>query len=55
VRRSGCCGPAGTDGPNLQCAGCGAQVAAEVADCWTWQEVRLYPAAARAAAVVETA
>jgi hypothetical protein len=30
-------------------------VAAEVADCWTWQEVRLYPEAVRASAVVETA
>jgi hypothetical protein len=55
ARRSGCCGPAGMDGPNLRCAGCGVQVGAEVADCWTWQEVRLYPDVVRAAAVVESA
>ena len=54
-RRNGCCGPDGMDGPNLKCAGCGAQVATEVADCWTWQEVRLYPDAVRLAEVVETA
>ena len=55
ARRNGCCGPDGMDGPNLECAGCGALVATEVADCWTWQEVRLYPDAVRAAAGVETA
>ena len=55
ARRNGCCGPDGMDGPNLKCAGCGAQVATEVADCWTWQEFRLYPDAVRVKAVVETA
>ena len=51
AQRNGCCGPDGMDGPNLQCAQCSAQVATEVADCWTWQEVRLYPDAVRPAAV----
>lgn len=55
ARRNGCCGPDGMDGPNLECAGCRAQVATEVADCWTWQEVRLYPDAVRVSAIVETA
>lgn len=40
-RRIGCCGPMGTDGPNLACAGCGAEVAVEAADCCTWQEIVL--------------
>ncbi|MDX2592833.1 hypothetical protein PV343_11270 [Streptomyces sp. WI03-4A] len=34
-RLSGCCGPAGQDGPNLVCTGCGAEVATKEADCWT--------------------
>jgi hypothetical protein len=43
-RRSGCCGPAGHDGPNLLCV-CGAEIATESADCWTAQVIRLEPAA----------
>ncbi|MER7461285.1 hypothetical protein [Streptomyces sp. NPDC097981] len=42
-RRTGCCGPMGIDGPNLACAGCGAEVAVEAADCCTWQEIVLDP------------
>ena len=49
ARRVGCCGPDGMDGPNLKCARCGAPVGTEVADCWTWQEIRLYPDAVHAA------
>ncbi|WP_143194051.1 hypothetical protein [Micromonospora sp. CB01531] len=41
-RRSGCCGPAGHDGPNLVC-NCGAELATESSDCWTAQVVRLQP------------
>ncbi|WP_203691886.1 hypothetical protein [Catellatospora coxensis] len=44
LRRVGCCGPSGIDGPNLVC-GCGAEIATEVADCWTGQVIRLEPAA----------
>ena len=32
-RRSGCCGPSGTEGPNLVC-GRGHEVGAERSDCW---------------------
>jgi hypothetical protein len=42
-RRNGCCGPDGLDGPNLACTRCGAEVAIESADCWTWQDVVLDP------------
>ncbi len=52
ARRSGCCGPHGMDGPNLECAGCGALVATEPRT--AWQEVRLYPDSVRAEGV-ETA
>jgi hypothetical protein len=48
-RRNGCCGPDGMDGPNLACAGCGAEVATESADCWTWQQVVLLPTAVESA------
>lgn len=44
-RRNGCCGPDGTDGPNLACAFCRAEIATESADCWTWQQVSLQPGA----------
>jgi hypothetical protein len=54
ARRVGCCGPDGMEGPNLECARCGAQVATEVADCWTWQEVRLYPDAVRLVTVADS-
>lgn len=37
----GCCGPAGADGPNLACAGCGARVGLWIGDCYTWLEVVL--------------
>ncbi|GAB3117023.1 hypothetical protein GCM10027160_26910 [Streptomyces calidiresistens] len=47
VRRSGCCGPSGSDGPNLVCAGCGTEIATEAADCWTAQEVILLATAVR--------
>ncbi|MFF1558276.1 hypothetical protein [Streptomyces sp. NPDC058279] len=43
-RRHGCCGPSGSHGPNLACAGCGAEVAVETADCYTPQQVALDPA-----------
>lgn len=42
-RRNGCCGPDGSDGANLACAGCGAELAIESADCWTFQEIVLDP------------
>lgn len=45
LRMSGCCGPSGADGPNLLCAGCGAEVGTESSDCWTVHEVVLEPAA----------
>lgn len=34
-RLSGCCGPAGLDGPNRVCL-CGAEIGTESSDCWTW-------------------
>ncbi|MFF3013392.1 hypothetical protein [Streptomyces sp. NPDC057939] len=40
-RWSGCCGPAGTDGPNLACAGCRAEVGLWTGDCYTWLDVVL--------------
>ncbi|MFD6533694.1 hypothetical protein [Streptomyces sp. NPDC060184] len=40
-RWGGCCGPAGHDGPNLACAGCGAEVGLWIGDCYTWLEVVL--------------
>ncbi|MFJ8162192.1 hypothetical protein ACIRBY_14835 [Streptomyces sp. NPDC096136] len=40
-RWGGCCGPGGYDGPNLACAGCGAQVGLWTGDCYTWLEVVL--------------
>ncbi|WP_460777749.1 hypothetical protein [Nocardiopsis nanhaiensis] len=44
-RMSGCCGPAGIDGLNLLCAGCGAEVGTESSDCWTVHQVVLDSAA----------
>ncbi len=44
-RRNGCCGPDGHDGPNLACADCGAEIATESGDCWTFQQVVLVPTA----------
>ncbi|MET9605299.1 hypothetical protein ABZZ17_09540 [Streptomyces sp. NPDC006512] len=40
-RWGGCCGPGGHDGPNLACAGCGAEVGLWTGDCYTWLEVVL--------------
>lgn len=34
-RLYGCCGPGGTNGPNLQCEICGTYVATKVKDCCT--------------------
>ncbi len=45
LRRSGCCRPSGTQGPNLVCAVCGLEVATEQADCWTVPSVHLEPGA----------
>ncbi len=42
-RRQGCCGPGGSDGPDLACAGCGVGIAVEAADCCTPQQVTLDP------------
>ncbi len=42
-RRQGCCGPSGSQGPNLACAGCGREVAVETADCGTPQQVAFLP------------
>lgn len=42
-RRQGCCGPSGSQGPNLACAGCGREVAVETADCGTPQQVAFTP------------
>lgn len=42
-RITGCCGPAGTEGPNLRCA-CGSEIATEKNDCCTPHEIRLDPA-----------
>ncbi|MEV7025329.1 hypothetical protein AB0O00_24770, partial [Kitasatospora sp. NPDC093558] len=49
ARRNGCCGPDGQDGPNLVCAGCGAEVATKEADCWTQNLVALMASAVRVA------
>ena len=47
-RLNGCCDLDGTDGPNLVCATCGAEVATQQTDCWVgWTSVRLEPAAVR--------
>ncbi|GAA3624219.1 hypothetical protein ACLIYM_13055 [Streptomyces fenghuangensis] len=45
ARLNGCCGLDGMDGPNLLCARCGAELATESSDCWTWQQVALLPEA----------
>ncbi len=45
LRRSGCCRPSGTYGPNLVCVVCGSEVATEQTDCWTAPAVHLEPAA----------
>ncbi|MGW2820839.1 hypothetical protein ACWC24_07510 [Streptomyces sp. NPDC001443] len=45
-RLGGCCGPAGQDGPNLVCIGCGIEVATKESDCWTDNLVALIAAAA---------
>ena len=39
---NGCCGSDGMDGPNRRCI-CGAIVATETNDCWTYAEVRFEP------------
>jgi hypothetical protein len=44
-RLVGCCGPAGQDGPNLVCMGCGVEVATKECDCWTDNLVALIAAA----------
>lgn len=44
-RRNGCCGLDGQDGPNLVCAGCGADIATKESDCWTDNLVALTAAA----------
>ncbi|MCX2948142.1 hypothetical protein [Lentzea sp. NEAU-D7] len=44
-RRNGCCGLDGQDGPNVVCAGCGAEVATKESDCWTDNLVALIAAA----------
>ncbi|WP_157881999.1 hypothetical protein [Streptomyces rubellomurinus] len=41
ARLYGCCRRDGADGPNLVCAGCGAEVGIEVSDCWTAYDTRL--------------
>ncbi|GAA2452896.1 hypothetical protein GCM10010191_84190 [Actinomadura vinacea] len=41
----GCFGLDGYHGPNLACAGCGAEVGSRADDCYMWQETRLYPSA----------
>ncbi|MFJ8045568.1 hypothetical protein ACIRBX_34180 [Kitasatospora sp. NPDC096147] len=46
-RLNGCCGLDGQDGPNLVCAGCGAEVGTRQSDCWTPNRVLLIPAALR--------
>jgi hypothetical protein len=46
-RRNGCCGLDGLDGPNLICAGCGAEVATKQVDCWTQPLVTLLASAVR--------
>ncbi|WP_224282312.1 hypothetical protein [Streptomyces sp. LS1784] len=43
-RLTGCCGPAGQDGPNLVCSGCDAEVATKECDCWTDNLVALIAA-----------
>ncbi|MFE5873605.1 hypothetical protein ACFQ6V_33845, partial [Streptomyces roseifaciens] len=46
MRLTGCCqGPAGGDGLNLVCSGCGAEVATRQADCYTQDQVVFDPAA----------
>lgn len=46
MRSIGCCqGPAGGDGLNLVCSGCGAEVATRQADCYTQDQVVLESAA----------
>lgn len=43
-RLNGCCRLDGLDGPNLVCAGCGAEIATEQSDCWvSWHDLRLQP------------
>ncbi|GAA1416951.1 hypothetical protein ACFQZ4_49875 [Catellatospora coxensis] len=45
-RLNGCCRLDGCDGPNLVCAGCGAEIATEQSDCWvSWHDIRLDPTA----------
>ncbi|MEO3782996.1 hypothetical protein ABGB12_06695 [Actinocorallia sp. B10E7] len=34
TRSMGCCGPDGSNGPNLICRGCERETATEEADCW---------------------
>ncbi|MFD9596391.1 hypothetical protein ACFWA9_27105 [Kitasatospora sp. NPDC059973] len=45
-RLSACCqGPSGTNGPNVVCGNCGAEVATKQADCFTQDQVVLEPTA----------
>ncbi|WP_405656611.1 hypothetical protein [Streptomyces sp. RK9] len=44
-RQNGCCAPDGLDGPNLVCAGCGAEVATRKTDCWQEHLVAVIPEA----------
>ncbi|NLU66175.1 hypothetical protein [Streptomyces sp. HNM0574] len=52
-RRNGCCGLDGCDGPNLLCAGCGAEIATRRSDCWTPQQVTLHATAVTRTRVLE--
>ncbi|MEV5788424.1 hypothetical protein [Streptomyces sp. NPDC052192] len=42
-----CCGIGGSDGPNMDCVGCGLPVATRIDDCSSWQTVWLDPDAVR--------
>jgi hypothetical protein len=42
-RVQGCCGPSGTQGPNLVCGTCDVEIATICDDCGTWPFVRLQP------------
>ncbi len=54
-RLNGCCRLDGCDGPNLVCAGCGAEIATEQSDCWvSWHDIRLEPAAVGSGATADT-
>ena len=51
ARLSGCCGPGGTHGPNLQCEICGTYVATKVRDCCTPHYIFFDPSATQAVMV----